>query len=187
MILQLCGQGLMGKVVFCRDEQAGGVLVDAVDDAGAQLTVDTGQAALTVVEQGVDQRTTPMAGGRMDHQSLGLVDHDQIVVLVGHIQRDVLRLQIDLLHWGKVHLKGVLRCGFVIFADCLPVLCDAPVLQKLLCAAAGQIGEQAGQQHIDALAGKLGFNGHGVPPTCWAAKRRYRTRCRRRPRRCPPH
>ena len=36
VILELGGQGQVGTVIFSGDDQAGGVPVDAVDDAGAQ-------------------------------------------------------------------------------------------------------------------------------------------------------
>ena len=41
MELELLGQGQVGAVVFGRDHKAGGVPVDAVDDARAQLPVDS--------------------------------------------------------------------------------------------------------------------------------------------------
>ena len=49
VILQLGGQGQVGPVVLRRDEQAGGVPVDAVDDAGTQLPVDSGEGIFTVI------------------------------------------------------------------------------------------------------------------------------------------
>ena len=63
MVLELLRQGQVGLVIFCRDDEAGGVPVDAVDDAGAELPVDAGEGLLTVVEQRVDQRAVRVAGG----------------------------------------------------------------------------------------------------------------------------
>ena len=90
VVLELGGELLVGEVVFRRDEEAGGVPVDAVDDAGPQLPADAGQAVPAVVEQGVHQRAVRVAGGRVDHQPLGLVHHDDVGVLVHHVQGDVL-------------------------------------------------------------------------------------------------
>ena len=45
-----------------------------------------------MVEERVDQRPLPRAGSGMDHQPRGLVDHDQVVVLVDDDERDVLGL-----------------------------------------------------------------------------------------------
>ena len=35
-----------------------------------------------MVEEGIDQRPVEIAGGGMDHQPGGLVDHQQVIVLV---------------------------------------------------------------------------------------------------------
>ena len=43
VVLELGGQGQVGPVVFGGDDKPGGVPVDAVDDAGAQLPVDSRQ------------------------------------------------------------------------------------------------------------------------------------------------
>ena len=43
VVLELGGQGQVGAVVFGGDDEPGGVPVDAVDDAGPQLAVDSGQ------------------------------------------------------------------------------------------------------------------------------------------------
>ena len=44
----------MRKVVFRNDEQSRGVLVDAVDDAGALLAADAGERVAAIVHEGVD-------------------------------------------------------------------------------------------------------------------------------------
>ena len=40
-------------------------------------------------DQGVDQGAGLVAGGRMHHQPSGLVDDDDVVVLVDDIERDI--------------------------------------------------------------------------------------------------
>ena len=67
VVLELLRQGQMGLVVLGGDQQAAGVPVDPVDDAWAQLPVDAGQGIPAVEEQGVDQGTVRVAGGRVDH------------------------------------------------------------------------------------------------------------------------
>jgi hypothetical protein len=49
VVLQLGGQGQVGGVVFRRDEKPRGVPVDPVDDAGTELSVDSGQAISAVI------------------------------------------------------------------------------------------------------------------------------------------
>ena len=43
VVLELPGQGQVGPIVFGNDDQPRGVPVNAVDDAGAQLAIDSGQ------------------------------------------------------------------------------------------------------------------------------------------------
>ena len=69
MVLELGGELLMGEVVFRRDDEAGGVPVDAVDDARPQFPADAGEGVPAVIEQGVDQRAVRVAGGRVDHRA----------------------------------------------------------------------------------------------------------------------
>lgn len=51
----LLRQADVGGVVLGDDEKATGVLVNAVDDAGADLAADAGKAALAVPQQRIDQ------------------------------------------------------------------------------------------------------------------------------------
>ena len=87
----------MGQIVFCHHKQARGVLIDAVDDAGAQDSVDAGQALPSGVEQAVDQGVVPMPSCRMDDQTLGLVDHQEILVFIGNFQ----------IHFGGGYIQGL--------------------------------------------------------------------------------
>ena len=70
------------------EDDAAGVAVEAMDDAGAVVAVDA--AELVEVEaQGVDQRAGPVALGRMNHHVGRLVDGREVFVLVEDLQRDV--------------------------------------------------------------------------------------------------
>ena len=60
-LLQLPREVDVGAVVLGDDEQAGGVLVQAVDDAGPEDAADARQVG-AVGEQGVDQRMGGLAG-----------------------------------------------------------------------------------------------------------------------------
>ena len=81
----------MGVVVLGDEHHAARVLVEAMDDAGAELAADAAQV-VHVKEQRVDERLVGVAGGGMDDQAGGLVDHDDVVVLVEDREREVLRL-----------------------------------------------------------------------------------------------
>ena len=68
-----------------------------------------------MVEQGVDQRAVRVAGGRMDHQPLGLVHHDHVAVLVHHIQGDVLGRHVHRLRVRQGNGHGLSPAQAVVF------------------------------------------------------------------------
>ena len=69
------------------------VLVQPMDDAGPRLAADADQLVAAMGDQGIDQRAVGIAGGGMHHQSGRLVDDDQVLVLVDHVQRNILALR----------------------------------------------------------------------------------------------
>ena len=79
----------MGEIVLGNHEAAGGVLVEPVDDARPPFAADAGERRAMGQER-VDERTRLVARRGVRDQPGGLVDHQQIVVLVK--QRQVNRL-----------------------------------------------------------------------------------------------
>ena len=71
----LGAERLMGGIVFGHHQQTAGILIDAVYDAGADRAADAGQLPGTVVKQCIDESTVRVAGGRVNHHALRLVDH----------------------------------------------------------------------------------------------------------------
>ena len=82
----------MRAVVLGDHHQPGRVLVEPVHDAGPAHPADAGQAGAAMGDQRVDQRAGLVAGRRMHHEALRLVDDDDVVVLVDDIERDILAL-----------------------------------------------------------------------------------------------
>jgi len=64
------------------EQQAAGVLVDAVDDAGSRQLLEF----RCVTQQPVHQRACRIAGTGMHDESRGLVDDEQMLVLVDDVQ-----------------------------------------------------------------------------------------------------
>ena len=62
-------------VVFGGDDKPGGVLVNAVDDAGALFTADSGKTAAAVVKQSVDKRSVGMPRSGVNDHTSRLVDN----------------------------------------------------------------------------------------------------------------
>ena len=91
----------MGGIIFTDDDGAGRILIDSVDDSGAQHAVDAGKLSPTVIQYGVDKGMAVMPGCRMDDHILWLVDNQNVAVLIENVQRDVFRLDIRLLRFGQ--------------------------------------------------------------------------------------
>ena len=145
----------MRKVVFRGDQQAGGILVDAVDDAGALFPADAGERVPAVPQQRVDQRPVRMPGGGMDDEAAGLVDHDHVVILENHVQRDLLRHERHVLRRRERDDKSVARGALVVLFDRRAVQQDAPGVQQPLRGAAGQLLYMAREESVDPVAALL--------------------------------
>ena len=95
---------LQASVRFLRardDEQARRVAVEAVDDA-RPLRVAAGGA---VLQQAVHERPARVAGRRVDDDARRLVDDEQVLVLPGDAQVDVLGHQLRLGALGRLELE----------------------------------------------------------------------------------
>ena len=127
MHCHLLGKADVGGVVLCHHQQAACVLIDAVDDAGADLAANAGKAALAVPQQGVDQRAVLVAGCGVHHHALGLVDHQQMGVLVDDLQRNILRHGLDGLRVRDLQQHGVPCLELQAFGHGLAVTLHMPL------------------------------------------------------------
>ncbi len=87
---ELCGEGLVGGVGFGDDEAAGGVFVEAVDDAGSFDAADAGELAAAVVEEGVDEGAIGVSGGGVDDDAGVFVEDEEVFVFEEDVEGDVL-------------------------------------------------------------------------------------------------
>ena len=76
------GQRGVGELGLGHDHDAGGVLVQPMDDPGPALAADPGELVAAMCQQRVDQRAVLVAGGGMHNQTCGLVEDDQVCVLI---------------------------------------------------------------------------------------------------------
>ena len=169
VILQLRGQRGVRKVVLGRDNEAGCVLVDAMDDAGALFPADAGQGVAAVGQQRVDERAVRVTGGRVDDKPLGLVHDDHVRVLIADLQRNVLRRDVRFVHLRNFQLQR--RPGgelFVLF-DGPSGLRDRTLLDQALGLAAGQLRHEAAERAVEPFAVFVKRQRHAVssaPSAC---------------------
>src|SRR5690606_2788883 len=107
-----------------------------------------------------------VAGAGMDHQPGRLVQHEQVLVLVQHVKRDVLghRLGLDLGHLGQA--DGLAALHRVARARRLAVQQGVAGLDPGGQAGTGIFGEQLGQYGIETAAGGLVGDG-GLAGGVW--------------------
>ena len=70
--------------------------IDAVYDPRPHNAVDPGKILPAMVHECVYERPRIMPGGRMNHHACRLVHHQNILVLINNVQRDVLRRNLQL-------------------------------------------------------------------------------------------
>ena len=85
---ELFGEAMMCQIGFRRDDQTACVHVEPMDDARALLASDAGEAAAAMMQQRIDERIVVMACARMNWQSGGFVDDDEVVIFVEDIEVD---------------------------------------------------------------------------------------------------
>ena len=83
---ELLCESVMGEIGFSGDDQAACIHIKAVDDAGALLAANAGEASAAMVEQRIDERVVAMAARRMNRQARRFVDHDQVIIFIDNIK-----------------------------------------------------------------------------------------------------
>ena len=152
MILQLLRKIQMCSVVFCDDQQAGGIFVDAMNDAGTESAADPRQAFAAMIQHSVDHRAVGITGCRMHHHALGFIDDQQILILIGNIQRNVLWYRIDGFGIRQVYLQRFTAGHFIVFLQGLAVQQNVLLLGQPLCCRAGQFFQLLCQKLIQSAA-----------------------------------
>ena len=155
VILQLAGQHGMSQIIFRHRQKPGGILVNPVDNAGAQLSVDARKVIPHGVQKAIHQSVLLMPGGRMHHQPLGLVDHQHILVFVDDIQRHFRSHNIHGLGLRDGILHNVPGIQLVVLFAGLAVAQNLPLLNELLGSGAGQPLPHPGKKGIQPFPGLI--------------------------------
>ena len=88
-------QSSVRLIVFRDDEAAAGFFVETVHDAGPFFAADSGKGG-AMMKQCIDQGVFPMTRSRMNHETGRFADDNEIVVFEKNLQRNRLRLIVDL-------------------------------------------------------------------------------------------
>ena len=137
------------------DEDAGGVLVETVDEPGA---VRLAAPLLRAEEERVHEGAVPVPDRGVDDEAGRLVEDEEVLVLEEDRERDVLRTQLRLRRRGRREdgvdeiaggdLRGGLRDGATVDGD----EARADPLLDLRPGGLRKVGEVAEEDAVEALA-----------------------------------
>lgn len=153
---KLGGELGVGTVGLRHHHDPGGVLVEAMDDAGPSHPADARKALAAVGDQGVHQGAGHVAGGGVDHHPARLVDDDELVVLEQDIERDVLRRRRRRLRRRQNHRDGIAGVDAMArIKDCAAADRHLASEDQRLKPRARQIGNRYGERAVEPIAGIL--------------------------------
>ena len=133
------------------DEQPTRILVDAVHEPQAWVLGVVVRVVLEVIGQGIDQRPRIVAMPRMDDEARGLIDHQEVFVLVDDVQGDILWDDLQLAaRTAQLERDDLEGLDAVVGLDGAIPDEDIASLQRLLDAAAGGVGHARGEELVDA-------------------------------------
>ena len=140
VVEELLAQVRLGRCRLRHQEQSARVLVDAVHESHRRVIGVKVLVVAQVPGDGVHQRSAEVAAARMDHHPRRLVDDHQVLVFVGHLQRDVLRHDLPVPFRMVQHQRHhVARLHPVVALDGLLIHPYAASLSSLLYAVAARV------------------------------------------------
>ena len=119
------------------DEQARCVLVDAVNESDFGVVDIEFGFVLEVPSQGIEQCAMPVAKTRMHHQAWLLVHHDEIIVLIDDVDRNIFSCDfVFIVRTVEHHLDDVAWLHLVAALHGFVICHDKPCIGSFLNAVA---------------------------------------------------
>ena len=134
---ELAAEFPVGGVVFGGDEQTGGFAVKPMDDSGSVGCASGGESAFAMMQEGGREGSGRAAGSGMDVHAGGLVDHEDVLVLMEDIEGKILGRDIPGSGGGDPDGDGGFGGELIAGVDGFSVEKDAVLLHPLLDARAG--------------------------------------------------
>ena len=149
-ILELTGKLLVRRVVLGYHHQPRGAAIQSMHDARASLAADATQI-VDMMEQRIHQRPGLVSSGGMHDHAGGLVDDDDVRVLIDDRERQVFRrwLRIDQLRQGDGDRATGLDAEVRLRRTAVNM--DEPFVDEPLQLRPGLTGELRNEEAIEAL------------------------------------
>ena len=164
-----CAKGFaefgVGEIVFGDEDDAGGFLVETMDDAGAEDVAALGEG-LAAAEERVDERAGVVSSSGVDDHAGGFVDGEDVVVFVESFEWDGFGFGAD----GRARLGGdgdaFAAADFVGSFGGFSVQKDVGGVDEFLHAGATEVGAMRGDDAVEALVEVVG-SGYEVVGHRW--------------------
>ena len=109
--LYLFRKSEVSRVIFRNYQQPARVFIDPVDDSWMDHAVDSGKTFAAVIQQRVHESSVVVSVSGVNHHSFRLVDHEQIVIFIHDIKRNIFGLRIERLRVGDPQRSAFHRLG----------------------------------------------------------------------------
>jgi hypothetical protein len=142
-------------VVFGDEDETAGQLVEAMDDARAEIAADFGEF-IQVEEQGVNEsaaiaRLVGGTGSCVDHHTGGFVDDGEVFIFVEDVEGNVFGSGVKGRGLGRAfYLDGFSAVEFLLGLCQIAVDADLASLDEELDAGSGDVGEGLGEVLVEA-------------------------------------
>lgn len=157
-LFKLAREMEVSRVVLGDNHHAACISIQPMDDPRSRRTSHLTQVLAKMKCQRGRQGALPVSLGRMHHHRMGLVDDNQIGVIVENVERDVFWLR------ARSHFLWKLDCQFVACLEAMRRFAHAAVDEhraidnRLTPANATMLRKTFGQQRVDALPFACFFN-----------------------------
>jgi hypothetical protein len=156
---ELSRKSNVGFVIFGYDKATAGFFIQPVNDPRAGHSTDAAQATLAMMEQSIDERVFFMAGGGVNHQARLFVQHEQNVVLVQDIERNLFWLGFGGASLRPGDFDRFPRTRRVRRLDLEPVDADVTFLDEALDRPARHGREFMTEKNVQPFRRERSFDG----------------------------
>ncbi len=148
---ELSDEGAVGGVVLGYDEEPRGSLVESMDDPGSKHSADTGEVG-NVGEQCVDEGSRGHARSGVHDETGGLLEHEQVRVLVDDVERDGLSSRLRRHRGGNSDADGLPAANSHRRALDAAIDEQESLVDQSLDAGARELGKCSSDPGVEALA-----------------------------------
>ena len=108
-----------------------------------------------MVHQRVYKCAIRVSRSRVNHHAAGLVDNDNVRILIDDVERDILRFKRNILRSRQEQLNYFPGISAVILLQRPAVKQDCPGVQTFLDLAAGILRQNTGKESVDTFSALL--------------------------------